>query len=80
MSWHRLPRHAKLLRLLLALFVVCFVTVLIGFPTCDTERGTCPAWHQWMNSIAFYGSAVFLLASAILLLMVVSDASLRNKP
>jgi hypothetical protein len=75
-----MSRHSKLLRLLLALSVVCFVTVLIGFPTCDTESGTCPAWHQWMNSIAFYGGAAFFLAGAILLLVVVADAILRRKP
>jgi hypothetical protein len=79
----RSSTYSRTLRLLVAsvaCFLGCVVAVLVGFPTCDTERRGCPTWHEWVNTIAFYGAGVFLVTSVVLFLMVATDALLRRRP
>jgi hypothetical protein len=61
-------------------FLACLAAVLVGFTTCDTEDGTCPAWHEWIDTIGFYGAGVFLVASIVLFLIVATDELLRRTP
>jgi hypothetical protein len=61
------------------LFAASVATVLIGFPTCDTEAGTCPEWHTTMNLVAFIGTGIFLVILLILALMILVDATMRRR-
>src|SRR5207302_6912600 len=72
-------RARQLLRISVALLVVSAVGILVGFPTCDTEAGTCPRWHEDMNFAAFVGTGVFLVVTALLLLIVGADSIFRRK-
>jgi len=54
-------------------------TVLAGFPTCDTEGGTCPEWHTTMNLVAIVGTAVFFVSVLIFALMILVDAMARRR-
>jgi hypothetical protein len=61
------------------LFLVCCGTTFVGFPTCDTEHGTCPAWHGWMNLVAVIGGGISLLLVMILgLMLFVEGVARRN--
>jgi hypothetical protein len=60
----------RLLPLSIALLIGCFLGVVIGLPTCDTETGTCPTWHEWLNAVAFFGTGVFLVSSLVLVVIV----------
>jgi len=62
-----------------ALLVASTVTVLVGFPTCDTEAGTCPEWHTTMNLVAAIGTVVFLACALVLALMILVDATARRR-
>jgi hypothetical protein len=62
-----------------ALFVAAAATVLVGFPTCDTEAGTCPEWHTTMNLVAVIGTGVFLACVLVLALMILVDATARRR-
>jgi hypothetical protein len=56
----------RLFWIMFALFLLSVGTVLVGFPTCNTEAGTCPKWHETLNLVAFLGTGACLLAVLIL--------------
>jgi hypothetical protein len=62
----------RLLPFSIALFLVCIVGAAIGFKTCDTESGPCPAWQEWLNAIALYGIGVFLVSTLVLIVIAPS--------
>jgi hypothetical protein len=62
----------------LAVFLASAGVVLVGFPTCDTEHGTCPTWHETLNLVGAVGAGVSLLIVLILGLIVITDAAFRQ--
>ena len=61
------------------LLAVSAVAILVGFPTCDTEAGTCPRWHKDMNLAAFVGTGLFLVVTALLLLILGANSIFGRK-
>src|SRR4051812_40216176 len=61
------------------LFAASAATVLVGFPTCDTEAGTCAEWHTSMNLVAVIGTGIFLVIVLILALMTLVDVTTRRR-
>jgi hypothetical protein len=61
------------------MFLASAGVVVVGFPTCDTGRGTCPTWHTTLNLVGAVGACVSFLLMLILGLMIIADAAFRQR-